>query len=109
MHTRTRRLLGIMVIIAVCIASAYWWYQKARTVEIIISDTQQALPQQITLIRGVRDVLVIRNESQQNITVAGTTLKSGQQFRQYYRSTGDYSFNCSVHNGQTLHVVVREP
>ena len=109
MHTRTRRLFGIMVIIGVCIASVYWWYQTARTVEIIISDAQHVLPQQITLIRGVRDVLVIRKESQQSISVAGTTLKSGQQIRQFYRSTGDYSFNCSVHNGQTLHVVVRNP
>ncbi|MFM7678556.1 MAG: hypothetical protein ACKO83_06870 [Roseiflexaceae bacterium] len=109
MYSRARRFIFMIVMIGGVLAGGYWWYETARTVELTITDPQQALPTQITLIRGIRDVLVIKNASTSTVTVAGTTLAPGQQFRQYYRSAGDYSFNCSVHNGQTLHVVVRDP
>lgn len=109
MYTRVRRY-GIMVLIlGVLVAAGYWWYATARTVELRITDPNQALPDQITLVRGVRDTLVVTNASTVPITVAGTTLVPGQQFRQYYRSTGEYAFACSVHTGQTLRVVVRDP
>ena len=109
MFIRARRLLFIVVLIGCVLAGGYWWYEAARTVELTITDPQQALPTQITLVRGIRDVLVIKNMSTSTVTVAGTTLAPGQQFRQYYRSAGEYTFTCSVHNGQTLHVLVREP
>jgi hypothetical protein len=109
MFTRARRLLFVIVLIGCALASGYWLYETARTVELTITDPQQALPSQITLIHGIKDVLVIKNVSASTVTVAGTTLAPGQQFRQYYRSAGEYSFTCSVHNGQTLHVIVREP
>lgn len=109
MFIRARRLLFVIVLIGCVLAGGYWWYETARTVELTITDPQQALPSQITLIRGIKDVLVIKNASTSTVTVAGTTLAPGQQFRQYYRSAGEYTFTCSVHNGQTLHVIVREP
>jgi hypothetical protein len=41
--------------------------------------------------------------------VAGSVIAPHQEFRQYYRSAGDFSFTCSLHGGQSLHVIVRDP
>lgn len=101
---------GIILIIVGCILGVgYWWYQTRHTYELVISHADQPLPTQLTLVRGVQDVLVIKNASTSPVTVAGTTLAPGQQLRHYYRSTGEYTYACSVHNGQTLHISVRDP
>lgn len=102
-----RFIIGI--VLSSMIVAGYWWHSTAHSYELVITRPDQALPAQITLIRGIQDVLVIKNASPTTVTVAGTILAPGQQFRQFYRSTGDYQFACSVHNGQTLHVVVRDP
>ena len=94
------------------IASGYgaWrWNDQRHTVRIVISDSNTLLPDTITLIRGERDTLVIDNQSPQPITVAGSVIAPAQALRQSYRSTGEFTFSCSVHNGQSLHVIVRDP
>lgn len=85
------------------------WYESARTVTVVVDDTTNTLPKEIILVRGIRDVLVVKNASQSIVTVAGTTLAPGQQFRQYYRSAGEYLFTCSIHNGTSFRVIVSEP
>jgi hypothetical protein len=89
---------------------AVWFYQDTqRTLRITITDANTILPTTINLVRGQRDTLVIANQSTQPVTVAGSVIAPHQEFRQYYRSVGDFSFTCSLHGGQSLHVIVRDP
>lgn len=102
----------IIVIVMGIIATGYgvWgWYDNQHTVRIVISDVDMRLPDTITLIRGQRDTLVIANQSQQPITIAGSVIATDQELRQYYRSAGEFTFSCSVHGGQSLRVIVRDP
>lgn len=108
MTTLTRRLIFVGII-GVLLYAGYWWYESARTYTLIIDDERTTLPEEIVLTRGIQDVLVVQNASTSSITVAGTTLASGQQLRQYYRSVGEYTFTCSTHTDNTLRVVVRDP
>ena len=107
-----RRYAVVAIIITGIIAMGYagWqWYDNQRTTRIVISDINARLPDTIMLIRGQRDTLVIDNQSPQPITVAGSVIAPHQELRQYYRSTGEFTFNCSVHGGQSLRVIVRDP
>jgi hypothetical protein len=98
--------------LALIVVSGYavWFYQDTqRTLRITITDANTILPTTINLVRGQRDTLVIANQSTQPVTVAGSVIAPHQEFRQYYRSVGDFSFTCSLHGGQSLHVIVRDP
>ena len=102
----------IIIIITGIVATGYgvWrWYDNQHTMRITITDTNTTFPSTITLIRGQRDTLVIDNQSQQPLTLAGSVIAPHQEFRQYYRSVGDFSFTCSLHGGQSLRVIVRDP
>lgn len=98
--------------LALVVVSGYavWFYQDTqRTFRITITDANTILPSTINLVRGQRDTLVIANQSTQPVIVAGSVIAPHQEFRQYYRSVGDFSFTCSLHGGQSLHVIVRDP
>jgi hypothetical protein len=102
----------VVIIAGIVVATGYgvWrWYDNQRTTRIVISDSNTLLPDTITLIRGQRDTLVIENQSPQPITVAGSVIAPAQELRQFYRSTGEFTFTCSTHGGQTLRVIVRDP
>jgi len=106
------RYMVVAMIACGVIASGYgvWrWNDNQHIVRIVISDVNTQLPDTITLIRGQRDTLVIANQSLQPISVAGSVIAPAQELRQYYRSTGEFTFNCSVHGGQSLRVIVRDP
>ena len=105
-----RWLVVSAVALIVVSAFAVWFYQDTqRTLRITITDANTILPTTINLVRGQRDTLVIANQSTQPVTVAGSVIAPHQEFRQYYRSVGDFSFTCSLHGGQSLHVIVRDP
>jgi len=106
------RYLFVVLCTGCIFATGYggWqWYDNHHTLQIVISDVNARLPDTITLIRGQRDTLVIKNKSSQPITVAGSVIAPGQELRQYYRSAGSYTFTCSMHNNQSLRVIVRNP
>ena len=106
------RYMIVALIACGVIASGYgaWrWNDQRHTMRIVISDVSTRLPDTITLIRGQRDTLVIENQSPQPITVAGSVIAPAQELRQFYRSTGEFTFTCSTHGGQTLRVIVRDP
>jgi len=106
-----RRWLVVSTL-ALLVVSGYavWHYlDTQRTFRITITDANTTLPTTINLVRGQRDTLVIDNQSSQPVTVAGSVIAPHQEFRQYYRSAGDFSFTCSLHGGQSLHVIVRDP
>ena len=102
----------VFFVLVILIGSGYavWHYRDTqRTFRITITDANTTLPTTINLVRGQQDTLVIANQSTQPVTVAGSVIAPHQEFRQYYRSVGDFSFTCSLHGGQSLHVIVRDP
>lgn len=107
-----RLTLLIFSIMALCGAGyAGWqWYDLQRTVVVVINDdAPRALPESVELIRGVRDTLVIRNETDTTALIAGRSIAPGQEVRQRFLSAGTYTFACTTHRGADIAVVVRDP
>jgi plastocyanin len=107
-----RLTLLIICIVALCGAGyAGWqWYDMQRTVVVVISDdAPRALPQTVELIRGVRDTLIIRNETNKTALIAGRSIAPGQEARQRFLSAGEYTFACTTHQGADVAVIVRDP
>ena len=101
-------LLG--VISGIIGGAGWWWFDMQRTVVVVIrDDTPRALPETVELVRGVRDTLIIRNESAQTALVAGRNIEPNQQIRQRFLSAGEYAFECTTHGAATMTVVVRDP
>ena len=90
--------------------AGWWWFDAQRTVEVVSrDDIPRALPEKVELVRGIRDTLVIRNESARTALVAGRNIEPNQQIRQRFLSAGVYSFECTTHGAATMTVVVRDP
>lgn len=91
-------------------AAGWWWFDVQRTVVVVIrDDTPRALPESIELIRGVRDTLIIRNESATTAVVTGRSIAPQQQIRQRFLSAGEYTFECTTHGAASMSVIVRDP
>lgn len=104
----------IIIVIVACIGiigvTAWWWFDTQRTVVVVIrDDTTRALPETVELIRGVKDTLIIRNESNISALVAGRNIAPQQQIRQRFLSAGEYTFECTTHGEATMVVIVRDP
>jgi plastocyanin len=105
----------IIIILSVALvgiigAAGWWWFDMQRTVVVVIrDDAPRALPETVELVRGVRDTLIIRNESSITALVAGRNIAPNQQIRQRFLSAGEYSFECTTHGAATMSVVVRDP
>ena len=95
----------IIIVIVACVGiigvTAWWWFDTQRTVVVVIrDDSTRALPETVELIRGVKDTLIIRNES---------NIAPQQQIRQRFLSAGEYTFECTTHGEATMVVIVRDP
>jgi hypothetical protein len=104
----------IIIVIVACVGiigvTAWWWFDTQRTVVVVIrDDTTRALPETVELIRGVKDTLIIRNESNISALVAGRNIAPQQQIRQRFLSAGEYTFECTTHGEATMVVIVRDP
>ncbi len=104
----------IIIVIVACIGiigvTAWWWFDTQRTVVVVIrDDSTRALPETVELIRGVKDTLIIRNESNISALVAGRNIAPQQQIRQRFLSAGEYTFECTTHGEATMVVIVRDP
>jgi len=107
-----RLTLLLISIVALCSAGyAGWqWYDRQRTVVVVISDdAPRALPQSVELVRGVRDTLVIRNETNTTALIAGRSIAPGQEVRQRFLSAGEYTFACTTHHGADVSGIVPDP
>ena len=104
----------IIIVIVACVGiigvTAWWWFDTQRTVVVVIrDDSTRALPETVELIRGVKDTLIIRNESNISALVAGRNIAPQQQIRQRFLSAGEYTFECTTHGEATMVVIVRDP
>ncbi|NJO85084.1 MAG: hypothetical protein HC828_21630 [Blastochloris sp.] len=119
---RERRMLILPVALALLLlGGGVWWWNTGRTADrevvftvpqgtadrLAAGETVQVLPQTIELTRGWKDILVIRNEDNQQVTIGPYVLEPGQAFRQRYYSRGTFDLVCSIHPGDQLRVVVR--
>jgi plastocyanin len=106
MHPRVKTaLLGTLLV--VLMASSLWWFEQQRTHTVIVTkDTTLVLPEQVVLIAGLRDTLIIRNDTDEQILLVGRPIAPRQQIRQRYRKPGTYTYVCTSHGGATMAVVV---
>jgi hypothetical protein len=69
----------------------------------------QILPPTIELTLGEKDVLIIRNDDTEPITVGPFKIEPGQRFRQQYHNAGTFDLMCTLHESERLRVVVKRP
>jgi plastocyanin len=101
-----RWIVSISVIV-VCITAGWVWFENQRTHTVVITGTTALdIPAQITLIAGLRDTLIIRNETDGAVLLVGRSIAPRQQIRQRYRTPGTYTYVCASHGGATMDVVV---
>lgn len=106
MHPRVRWIVTICVLV-VAITAGVVWFDRQRTHTVIVTGTKAIdIPAQITLIAGLRDTLIIANETDVPVLLVGRSIAPHQQIRQRYRSPGDYTYVCSSHEGAKMDVVV---
>ena len=69
----------------------------------------EILPQQIRLVAGARDVLVLRNRDDVPQTFGPALMMPGQSFRLPFERPAEYQFACTAHASGQMTVIVREP
>ena len=107
---RLTMLIISIVVIGVAGYAGWQWFDAQRTVVVVISDdTPRALPTQVELVRGIRDTLIIRNDTDTTALIAGRNIAPGQQIRQRFLSAGEYTFTCTTHSDANFAVIVRDP
>lgn len=115
--SRLLLILASICLITLAGVMAYQWYgQQRRVVYVVPAGTAariaagekvEVLPQTIELQRGVRDVLVIRNDDTQAMQVGPYLIAPGQSYTQRYNSRGTFDMLCTIHPSQQLRVVVK--
>ena len=69
-------------------------------------DPVEILPQEIHLMLGVRDVLLLKNHDDVPQIFGPTVMMPGQSFRLPFAQASTYSFECSAHASGQMQVVV---
>lgn len=111
------RIFALASLLIVAGVAGYQWYAQQRQVVYVIpagtaariaaGEQVEVLPQTIELQRGVRDVLVIRNDDTQTVQVGPYLIAPGQSYTQRYNSRGTFDMLCTIHPSQQLRVVVK--
>ena len=71
-------------------------------------DKTNILPEQITLMLGVRDVLLLRNSDTVPQMFGPVLIMPGQDFRLPFAQAGEHPFDCTAHASGKMTVVVEE-
>ena len=69
----------------------------------------EILPQQIRLVAGARDVLMLRNRDDVPQTFGPALMMPGQSFRLPFERPAEYQFACTAHASGQMTVIVSEP
>lgn len=97
----------LFALLTISLATGWWWFEQQRTHTVIVTkETTIVLPEQVVLIAGLRDTLIIRNETDEQILLVGRPIAPHQQIRQRYRKLGTYTYVCTSHGGATMAVIV---
>ena len=96
-----------VLIICVALAIGWWLFEQQRTYTVVVTgDSAVVLPEQVILIAGLRDTLIIRNDTNESILLVGRPISPNQQIRQRYRTAGTYQYVCTSHGGASMDVIV---
>jgi plastocyanin len=96
-----------VLIVCVALAVCWWVFEQQRTHTVVVTKAAEIiLPEQVTLIAGLRDTLIIRNETNEAILLVGRPIGPNQQIRQRYRTPGTYQYVCTSHGGASMDVIV---
>jgi hypothetical protein len=68
----------------------------------------EILPQQVRLVLGMQDVLVLRNRDDVPQTFGPTLIMPGQSFRLPFDLASEYQFACTAHLSGQMTVIVDE-
>lgn len=115
---QTRRLLIVLVLLA--LGGAGWWWRYGRdearqvvyavplgtAARLAAGEAVMVLPDQINLVLGTHDILVIRNDDTQPVQIGPFKIAPGQRFTQQYYNRGTYDLICSIHRSERLRIVV---
>ncbi len=71
-------------------------------------DPVEILPDEIVLVLGVRDVLLLRNLDDVPQTFGPTLMMPGQSFRLPFAQASSYQFACTAHASGQMTVTVEE-
>jgi len=71
-------------------------------------DKTSTLPERVTLMLGVRDVLLLRNRDTVPQMFGPVLIMPGQDFRLPFGQAGEHPFDCTAHASGTMTVVVVE-
>jgi plastocyanin len=96
-----------VLIICVALAIGWWLFEQQRTYTVVVTgDSAVILPEQVILIAGLRDTLIVRNDTNESILLVGRPISPNQQIRQRYRTAGTYQYVCTSHGGASMDVIV---
>jgi hypothetical protein len=68
----------------------------------------EILPQEIRLVAGTRDILVLRNRDDVPQTFGPALMMPGQTFRLPFEGAAEYQFACTAHASGQMTVIVSE-
>ncbi|MBC8021725.1 MAG: hypothetical protein H7Y14_01305 [Burkholderiales bacterium] len=119
---RPRRLFSILVLLGAAFAGALAWaaftpaasdsreavYEipKGTWARRMAGEKLDILPQELRLVMGVRDILVLRNQDDVPQVFGPVLIMPGQTFSMPFRQAATYQFACSLHVSGQLSVVV---
>ena len=71
-------------------------------------DKTSTLPERVTLMLGVRDVLLLRNSDTVPQMFGPVLIMPGQDFRLPFAQAGEHPFDCTAHASGRMTVLVEE-
>ena len=69
----------------------------------------EILPQEIRLVAGARDILVLRNRDDVPQIFGPALMMPGQTFRLPFERAAEYQFACTAHASGQMTIIVSEP
>jgi type II secretory pathway component PulK len=118
-----RRLLGFALLVAAVLAGAMAWaafapiqaasrdalfeIPKGSWARRMAGEKTEILPDTITLVLGVNDVLLLRNSDTVPQIFGPVLIMPGQDFRLPFEQAGEHPFACTAHASGQMTVVVQ--
>jgi hypothetical protein len=110
-------VLGLVIYIATTLIGAVEDSASREYKIVIPSGTSERIaagedpgvvPDEIELVLGEKDILVVENRDAVGHSVAGYVIGPGETLRQKFQTSGVYRGECTVHQDAQIQITVRE-